>query len=124
MFRGVASGQVEVSVRRLGFAQAAVVLQVDSLAVTEVSIPLESVAIVLDPIVTSAPPDERSLSEVAGAVSVADTAAMRRDRTFGLHAGRGPPPENKRQRPETSEISGRVCRWLPGMGAARALVIG
>src|SRR4029077_3602853 len=40
---------------------------------------------VLDPIVTSATRDARSLREVAAAVSVADTSSIRRDRTVGLH---------------------------------------
>ena len=50
-----------------------VMLQVDALTVTEVDIPLEPVATILDPIVTSVTRDARSLSEVAAAVSVADT---------------------------------------------------
>ena len=83
-FRGVPPGQVEVAVRRVGFAPAVVVLQVDALAATEVTIPLEPVPTILDPIVTSATRDARSLSEVAAAVSVADTSAIRRGRTVGL----------------------------------------
>jgi iron complex outermembrane receptor protein len=85
VFRGISPGQVEVTVRRVGFGPAVVVLQVDTLAVTEVEIPLEPVATKLDPIVTSATRDARSLSEVAAAVSVADTSAIYRDRTVGLH---------------------------------------
>jgi iron complex outermembrane receptor protein len=83
--RGVARGQVELAVRRVGFSSAVVVLQVDTLAATEVEIPLEPVAAILDPVVTSATRDARSLSEVAAAVSVADTSAIRRGRTIGLH---------------------------------------
>ena len=85
LFRGLPAGPVEVAVRRVGFAPAVIVLQVDTLAVTQVDISLEPVAIILDPIVTSATRDARSLSEVAAAVSVADTAAIRRGRTVGLH---------------------------------------
>lgn len=83
--RGLPQGEVEVAVSRLGFVPTLVVLQVDTLAVTEVDIALEPVAIMLDPIVTSATRDARSLSEVGAAVSVADTSAIRRDRTIGLH---------------------------------------
>ena len=85
VFRGLPAGPVELAVRRVGFAPAVVVLQVDTLAVTDIHIPLEPVVTILDPIVTSATRDERSLSEVAAAVSVADTSAIRRGRTVGLH---------------------------------------
>ena len=85
VFRDLPSGQLELAVRRLGYAAAVVVIRVDALAVTEIEIRLESVPTALDPIVTSATRDARSLSEVAAAVSVADTSAIRRDRTVGLH---------------------------------------
>ena len=62
-----------------------VTLQPAALAVTVVTIRLEPLPTILDPIVTSATRDERSLSEVAAAVSVADTSAIRRGRTVGLH---------------------------------------
>jgi iron complex outermembrane receptor protein len=84
-FRGLPSGPVELAVRRVGFAPALVVLQVDTLAVTEAEIPLHPLPVILDPIVSSATGDPRSLSEVAAAVSVADTSAIRRGRTVGLH---------------------------------------
>lgn len=71
--------------RLVGFGPAVVVLQVDTLAVMEVDIPLEPVPTTLDPIVTSATRYARSLSQVAAAVSVADTSAIGRDRTVGLH---------------------------------------
>ena len=83
-FRGVAPGRVEMAVRRVGFAPAVVVLQVDGLTATQVDIALEPVAAVLDPIVTVATRDSRSLSEVPAAVSVADTSAIGRGRTVGL----------------------------------------
>ena len=85
VFRGVPPGQVEVAARRPGFAPAVAVLQVDSLAAMEVDIPLQPVPTMLDPIVTSATRDARSLSEVAAAVSVAETSSIRRGRTIGLH---------------------------------------
>ena len=85
VFRDLPAGQVEMAVRRVGFAPAVVVLHVDTLAVTEVHLPLEPVPVAMDPIVTSATRDARSLSEVAAAVSVADTTAIRRGRTVGLH---------------------------------------
>ena len=85
VFRGLPPGRVEVAVRRVGFAPTVVALQVDALAVTEVDIPLEQVPTALDPIVTSATLDARSLSEVAAAMSVADTSSIRRSRTVGLH---------------------------------------
>jgi iron complex outermembrane receptor protein len=84
-FNGVARGQVELAVRRVGFAPVVVVLHVDGITTTQVEVPLEPVATVLDPIVTSATRDPRSLSEVAAAVSVADSTAIERGRTVGLH---------------------------------------
>ena len=85
VFRDAPSGPVEISVRRVGFAPAVVTLQPDALGVTVVTIPLDPVPTVLDPIITSVTRDERSLSELAAAVSVADTSALGRDRTVGLH---------------------------------------
>ncbi|HEY7462741.1 MAG TPA: carboxypeptidase regulatory-like domain-containing protein, partial [Gemmatimonadota bacterium] len=85
MFRGIAPGPVEVAARRPGFVSARVTLRVDSLASSEVEIALEPIAAVLDPIVTSVTRDARSLSELAVAVSVADSSAIQRDRTVGLH---------------------------------------
>ena len=85
VFRDVAEGPAELAVRRVGYAPATVTVQVGALAVTEIDVPLEPLPTVLDPIVTSATRDPRSLSEVAAAVSVADTSAIRRDRTVGLH---------------------------------------
>src|SRR5262245_46562524 len=79
-FRDLAAGHVELSVRRLGFAPVTVVLQVDGITTTQVDIPLQPVATVLDPIVTSVTRDQQSLSEVAAAVSVADSAAIERGR--------------------------------------------
>jgi iron complex outermembrane recepter protein len=85
LFRDVAESTAELAVRRVGFAPAIVALQVSSLAVTEVEIPLERLPLILDPIVTSVTRDERSLSEVGAAVSVADTSAIRRGQTVGLN---------------------------------------
>jgi iron complex outermembrane receptor protein len=85
VFRGVAPGQVEVAARRPGFVPATMAVRVDALAATEVDIPLEPIAAILDPIVTSATRDPRSLGEVAGAVSVTDSSTIRRDRMVGLH---------------------------------------
>ena len=85
VFRASPPGQVELSVRRVGFAPAVVTLQPDTLAVAVVTIPLEPLPTILDPIVTSVTRDERSLSELAAAVSVADTSAIGRHRTVGLH---------------------------------------
>ena len=85
VFRGLSPGTVELAVRRVGFAPATVALRVDSLAVTEVEISLQPLPVILDPIVTSATRDERSLSEVGAAVSVADTSAIRRGRSVGLN---------------------------------------
>jgi iron complex outermembrane receptor protein len=84
-FRDLAAGPVELSVRRLGFAPVTVVLQVDGVTTRQVDIPLQPAATVLDPIVTSVTRDERGLSQLAAAVSVADSAAIDRGRTVGLH---------------------------------------
>jgi iron complex outermembrane receptor protein len=84
-FQAIAPGQVEVAARRPGFVPGRVTLRVDSLAPGELEIALEPIAAVLDPIVTSVTRDARSLSELAVAVSVADSSAIARDRTVGLH---------------------------------------
>jgi iron complex outermembrane receptor protein len=85
VFRGIDPGQVEVAVRRVGFGATVVMVRVDSLAVTDVDILLKPAPVNLDPIITSATRDERSLSEVAAAASVADTSAIARGRTVGLN---------------------------------------
>src|SRR3954470_22309188 len=84
-FRDVSPGQVELAVRRVGFAPAVVVIQVKPLGVTDVDLPLQAVLTIHDLIVTSETRNPRSLSEVTGAVSIADTAAIRRGRTVGLN---------------------------------------
>jgi iron complex outermembrane recepter protein len=85
LFRRVAAGPAELAVHRVGFAPAVVRVQVNAATPTAVEIALEPVATILDPIVTVASRDPRSLSQVAAAVSVADTSAIRRNRTVGLH---------------------------------------
>lgn len=84
-FRGVIPGQVKLAVRRVGFAPMLVVVRVDAGATTRVDIPLEPAVTLLDPIVVSATRDQRSLSQIAAAVSVADTSAIGRGRAVGLH---------------------------------------
>jgi iron complex outermembrane receptor protein len=84
-FRRIAPGPVELTVRRLGFRQTVVALEVDTLTATVIDIALQPVPTILAPIVTSATRDARSLSEVAASVSVADTSAIDRGRTVGLH---------------------------------------
>ena len=85
LFRGVSPGQVEVAARRPGFAPGIVAVRVGGVAAVQVDIPLQPLAAVLDPIVTTATRDLRSLSEVAAAVSVADTSAIGRGQTVGMH---------------------------------------
>lgn len=84
-FQGVAPGQVQVNVRLPGYVTASVTLRVDPLATTRVDIPLQPVAAILDPIVTTVTRAPRSLTQVAGPASVADSSAILRDRTVGLH---------------------------------------
>jgi iron complex outermembrane receptor protein len=91
-FGGLAAGTVDVVVRRVGFTPAVVTVEVDTLTATQIDIPLDPAPIMLDPIVTSATRDERSLSQVAAAVSVADTSSIQRDRTIGLHEVLGTMP--------------------------------
>jgi iron complex outermembrane receptor protein len=81
----VPPGAARLTVRRVGFAPVVVVLQVGAGAITRVEIPLQPAATVLDPIITSVTRDQRTLSEVAAAVSVADSSAIARGRTVGLH---------------------------------------
>jgi iron complex outermembrane recepter protein len=83
--RNVPPGRGDMAVRRVGFTPVVVPLQVDRLVTTRIDIPLEPVAAVLDPIVTSLTREQRSLSEVAAAVSVADSSVIDRGRTVGLH---------------------------------------
>jgi iron complex outermembrane recepter protein len=84
-FRQVASGPVELAVRRLGFAPVVVAVEVSEIEPTEIMIRLAPVAAILDPVVTSATRDARSLSQVPASVSVADTSTLGRDRDVGLH---------------------------------------
>ena len=51
----------------------------------DVAIRLEAVLTIHDLTVTSESRDPRSLTDVTGAVSIADTSAIRRGRTVGLH---------------------------------------
>ncbi|MDQ3081721.1 MAG: Plug and carboxypeptidase regulatory-like domain-containing protein, partial [Gemmatimonadota bacterium] len=85
-FAEVAAGDVEMRVRRPGFVPTAVLVRVGAAASTEVEIRLTPVAPRLDPIVTSAAaPAPRSMEQIPGAVSVADSSAIARGRTVGLH---------------------------------------
>lgn len=85
VFRGVAPGRVQLEVRRAGFISATAMLHVDTFVAAVVEISLEPIVAVLEPIVTSATRDPRSLGDVPRAVSVADSSAIRRHRTVGLH---------------------------------------
>src|SRR4051812_39733804 len=84
-FPDVAPGPVELAVRRVGFAPRVVTVEVKPVAATDVDIRLEAVLTIHDLTVTSEKRDPKSLSDVTGAVSVADTSAIRRGRTVGLH---------------------------------------
>ncbi|MEZ4458030.1 MAG: TonB-dependent receptor, partial [Gemmatimonadales bacterium] len=84
LFPGIPDGPAELVARRPGFAPAVVSVQAGTPAASEVEIRLEPLAAMLDPIVSSATRDLRSLSAVAAAVSVADTSAIDRGRTVGL----------------------------------------
>lgn len=84
-FHGVTPGAVEVTVRRAGFVPGRARVEMDALVGAELEIALEPVAAVLDPIVTAATRDPRSLGAVAVAVSVADSSALLRGRTVGLN---------------------------------------
>src|SRR3954452_12858097 len=84
-FKDVSPGPVELAVRRVGFAPAVVPVQVKPGGVADVAIRLEAVLTIHDLTVTSESRDPRSLTDVTGAVSIADTSAIRRGRTVGLH---------------------------------------
>ncbi len=84
-FSGLAPGPVEIVARHPRFVPGSVSLRPGSSASDLVEIRLESVAAVLDPVVISATRDPTTLGDVAGAVSVIDSAAVHRDRTLGLH---------------------------------------
>jgi len=84
-FPDVSPGPVELAVRRVGFAPRVVTVEVKPVAATDVDIRLEAVLTIHDLTVTSEKRDPRSLSDVTGAVSVADTSAIRRGRTVGLN---------------------------------------
>jgi len=85
VFRGIPEGPVEVAARRPGFLSATLAVRVGALGAAEVHLLLQPVAAILDPIVSTATRDLRSVSEVAAAVSVADTSAISRERTVGLN---------------------------------------
>lgn len=85
VFRNVNAGDVDIAARLAGFGRAMIAVRVTELAVTEVEIALQPIAGILNPVVTSATRDSRSLRDIAAAVSVIDSSAIRRDRTVGLH---------------------------------------
>jgi outer membrane receptor protein involved in Fe transport len=80
----VPAGQVELLIRRLGFAPASLTLTLEPDGVVEVEASLSPAVTMLDPIVTSATLDPRSLASIPAGVSVADTASIGRDRTVAL----------------------------------------
>ena len=83
-FRGAPLGEAELVVQRPGFVSAAVPVRLDANAATEVEIALEPVAAVLE-VIVAAIRASHGRGEVFGATSVADSSAILRDRTVGLH---------------------------------------
>jgi hypothetical protein len=83
VFRSGRSLDVTVSARLAGFAPATVSVRGDSAVAVEIR--LVAIAATLDPIVTSVTRDARSLHDVGGAISVADSSAIAQGRTVGLH---------------------------------------
>jgi iron complex outermembrane receptor protein len=81
----VEPGQVRLTARRPGFVAATLAVRVSPLDTAEVQLRLRPAATALEPIVTSATRDPRRLSDVGWAVSVADSAAIARAGTIGLH---------------------------------------
>ena len=82
----VTPGDAELRVRRPGFIPTALSVRVSAAATTEVEIVLTPAASRLYPVVTSAAaPARLSMEQIPGAVSVADSVAIQRGRTVGLH---------------------------------------
>jgi iron complex outermembrane receptor protein len=81
----VEPGWVRLTARRPGFVAATLTVRVSPLDTEEVQLRLRPAATALDPIVTSATRDPRRLSDVGWAVSLADSAAIARTGTIGLH---------------------------------------
>ena len=84
-FVGVVADSSLLTASRLGFLTNRLAILVEGPEPQEVEIALEPVAVTLDPIVVSATRDPASVGDVGRAVSVADSTALRRDRTVGLH---------------------------------------
>ncbi len=83
---GVTPGDLELSARRPGFIPATMPVRVSAVATTQIEIRLAPFAPVLDPVVTSATAlTARSMEQIPGAVSVADSSAIQRGRMVGLH---------------------------------------
>ncbi|HEX5635017.1 MAG TPA: TonB-dependent receptor plug domain-containing protein, partial [Gemmatimonadales bacterium] len=83
--RGLPAGTLELTVRRLGFAPAARRLALAAGETRALEVALVAAVTTLDPVVVTATRDERSLADVAAAVSVADSQAIKSGRTAGLH---------------------------------------
>lgn len=78
-----AEGEVSLLVRRPGYAPTRIRLEAAS--VTPIDVTLAPATTILDPVVTVATRDARSLAEVPAALAVADSTAIVFGRTAGLH---------------------------------------
>ncbi|HMU62971.1 MAG TPA: TonB-dependent receptor plug domain-containing protein, partial [Gemmatimonadales bacterium] len=82
--RDLAPGPVEFLVREPGYQAVTIRVTLAPGEVRDLAVLLTPVTPILDPITVTATRDPRSLSSVAAAVSVADSQAIRSDRTVGL----------------------------------------
>lgn len=82
--RDLAPGTVAIMVREPGYQAVTIHVTLAAGEVRTLSVYLTPVTPLIDPITVTATRDPRSLSSVASAVSVADSQAIRSDRTVGL----------------------------------------
>lgn len=82
---GLAAGRVEVRFRRIGFASVTRVADLTARGATHVDAALAAVVTQLEPVVVTATREARGIADVAAAVSVADSTAIKQGRSSGLH---------------------------------------
>jgi outer membrane receptor protein involved in Fe transport len=82
--RDLAPGPIEILLREPGYRAVTIRVTLAPGEVRTLAVLLAPVAPLIDPITVTALRDPRSLSSVAAAVSVADSQAIRSDRTVGL----------------------------------------
>ncbi len=103
---GIPAGPADLLVRMLGYEPSTTALELSPGEVRTIEVRMATAVTVVSPITTTATRDPRVLTSVAAAVTVADTLAIRADRTVGLdEALRMMPGVQARSRYGTDDIN-------------------